>query len=117
MIGLTDSLDSRVSVLSGGRFNELKAGYCGFIGGGYGNILEPDTAFSSPQCRAVLGGLSNKNFGSTGASIVGGWGSQLRQREGFDGRSDLLIGVDSFIGTIYENNLQNTRVTGAIEGE
>ena len=117
MIGLTDSLDSRFSVLSGGRFNELKSGYCGFIGGGYGNILEPDTAFSSPQCRAILGGLGNENFGSNGASIVGGRGSQLRQRVGFDGRGDLLIGVDSFIGNIYEDNAQNTRVTGAIEGE
>lgn len=116
-IGLTDSLDSRFAVLSGGRFNESKAGYCGFIGGGYGNILQPDTMFASPQCRSIVGGTGNQNFGSTGSSIVGGWGSTLRQRTGFDGRNDLLIGTDSFLGNIHEDNAVNIRVTGDLEGE
>ena len=116
-VGVVDSLDSRYSVLAGGRFNELNAGYCGFIGGGYGNILEPDTMFSSPQCRSIVGGSGNHNFGSLGASIIGGWGSELRQRVGFDGRNDLLIGHDSFIGSIQENNALNVRITGELEGE
>ena len=111
----TDSTDARFSLIAGGRFNELQAGYCGTIAGGYGNTLEPDTAGAANQARSVIGGLSNRNFGSTGASIVGGWGAELRQRIGHDGRSDLLIGTDAFLGDIWENNTFNVRITGEQE--
>ncbi len=111
----TDSTDVRFSLIAGGRYNELQAGYCGTIAGGYGNVLQADTAGVGQQARSIVGGLGNLNKGSSGASIVGGWGSQLHQRAGHDGRSDLLIGTDAFIGTIYEENTQNVRVTGEQE--
>lgn len=111
----TDSTDSRFSLIAGGRYNELQAGYCGTIAGGYGNTLEPDTAGVANQARSVIGGLGNRNFGSTGASIVGGWGAELRQRIGHDGRSDLLLGTDSFLGDIWEDNAFNVRITGEQE--
>ena len=38
-------------------------------------------------------------------------------RTGFDGRNDLLIGTDSFLGNIHEDNAVNIRVTGDLEGE
>lgn len=111
----TDSTDSRFSLIAGGRYNELQAGYCGTIAGGYGNTLEPDTAGTANQSRSVIGGLGNRNFGSTGASIVGGWGAELRQRIGHDGRSDLLLGTDAFLGEIWEDNTLNVRITGEQE--
>jgi hypothetical protein len=111
----TDSTDSRFSLIAGGRYNELQAGYCGTIAGGYGNTLEPDTAGDANQSRSVIAGMFNANRGSEGASIVGGYGSVLRQRIGHSGVSNLLIGTDAFLGDIWEENTFNIRVTGEQE--
>lgn len=111
----TDSTDARFSLIAGGRFNELQSGYCGTIAGGYGNLLQSDTTGVGQQARSIVGGSGNVNKGSSGASIVGGWGSHLLQRVGHDGRNDLLIGTDAFIGNIHEDNSQNVRVTGELE--
>lgn len=111
----SDSTDTRFSVVVGGRFADLNAGYCGVISGGYGNTLAPDSLGDVNQTCSIFGGNGNTNAGSTSATIVGGTGNQLNQRPG--GGADLSIGVKSFIGSIQYDNTQNIRVTGEPEEE
>ena len=111
----SDSTDTRFSVVVGGRFADLNAGYCGVISGGYGNTLAPDSLGDVNQTCSIFGGNGNTNAGSTSATMVGGAGNQLNQRPG--GGADLSIGVNSFIGNIQYDNTQNIRVTGEPEEE
>lgn len=111
----TDSTDTRFSVVVGGRFADLNAGYCNVISGGYGNTLVPDTLGEGRQTRSIFGGTNNTNAGGTGATMVGGANHVLNQRPG--GSTDLTIGVNSFIGSIQYDNTQNIRITGEPEEE
>lgn len=106
-----DSSDARHSVVLGGRFADLNAGYCGVIAGGYNNILAPDTLGDGPQARSIFGGQWNNNAGGTSSTMMGGSSNQLNQRPG--GAHDATIGVNTFIGNVMFDNTQNIRVTGA----
>ena len=111
----SDSTDTRFSVVVGGQFADLNAGYCGVISGGSGNTLAPDSLGDVNQTCSIFGGKGNTNAGSMSATIVGGTNNQLNQRPG--GGADLSIGVKSFIGSIQYDNTQNIRVTGEPEEE
>ena len=106
-----ETADTRYSVVLGGRFADLNAGYCGVIAGGYNNILAPDTLGNGPQARSVFGGQWNNNAGGSASTMMGGSFNQLNQRPG--AACDATIGVNTFIGNIMFDNIQNIRVAGA----
>ena len=111
----TDSTDTRYSVVVGGRFADLNAGYCGVIAGGYENSLVPDTFNEGFQTRSIFGGSGNTNAGKESSTMLGGSSNSLNVRPGAS--RDVSIGINSFLGSIQTDNTQNIRVTGELEEE
>jgi len=111
----TDSTDTRYSVIVGGRFGILNAGYCGLIAGGLGNSLVPDTFNEGFQTRSIFGGGGNTNAGKESSTMLGGSYNSLNVRPGAS--RDVSIGTNSFLGSIRTDNTQNIRVTGELEEE
>ena len=109
--------DNRYSVVVGGRFNKmLEDGYCGLIGGGYGNqILSggQDLTNSSGDTRSIIGGRNNQSHGSNSSVMVGGTFDTMFPIDTVDSRGHVNLPVATFLGGIQPDNGSNTQVTGA----
>ena len=92
------SNDTRFSVITGGRNNKmLEDGYCGFIGGGYGNqILSGGQALnnSSGQTRSIIGGYFNQSHGSNSSVMVGGSFDTMFPIDSVDSRGHVDLAVE-----------------------
>lgn len=111
------SNDTRFSVITGGRLNKmLEDGYCGFIGGGYGNqILSGGQALtnSSGLNRSIIGGLFNQSHGSNSSVMVGGSYDTMFPIDSVDSRGHVNLPVETFLGGVQPDNGSNTQVTGS----